>query len=321
MGLLRAEKEIPVKMVHFQSREARCEELWPVATRVCVFDGSAAKSRWVWILALLGIVLGMTSLALGQTTWEFDKCLNDCVRLCNMQPERLRWGCQENCGGQCADKNKNVPAPYGAIAVGSGGQGISGNRTSPAAAERDAIAGCSKYGSNCKVVYRYENTCAAIAEAKGTKHFEVATGGTEKEAEASATEACQQRWGTCRSALSACSLSGTSRTNKPNSPAPPRATSWGAIAYSASDMKAGWSQGKSDRGSAEKEAMNICSQRGKACALRIAFNKQCGALAADRGFTGWATSTEPQEAQQKAVEQCTKNGGTRCALHIFFCSL
>jgi hypothetical protein len=219
MGLLRAEKEIPVKMVHFQSREARCEELWPVATRVCVFDGSAAKSRWVWILALLGIVLGMTSLALGQTTWEFDKCLNDCVRLCNMQPERLRWGCQENCGGQCADKNKN-----------------------------------------------------------------------------------------------------TSRTNKPNPPAQPRAISWGAIAYSASDMKAGWSQGKSDRGSAEKEAMNTCSQRGKACVLRIAFNKQCGALAADRSFVGWATSTEARAAQQKAVEECTKNGGMKCALHVFFCS-
>jgi hypothetical protein len=209
-----------MKMLHFQSCEARCEDRRTVAKRVWVFDGSAAGSRCAWILVLLGIAFGMTSrLAHGQTTWEFDKCLNDCVRLCNMQPERLRWGCQENCGNQCADKNKN-----------------------------------------------------------------------------------------------------TSRTNKPNPPAPPRATSWGAIAYSASDMKAGWSQGKSDRGSAEKEAMNICSQRGKACALRIAFNKQCGALAADRSFVGWATSTEARAAQQKAIEDCTKNGGTRCALHVLFCS-
>jgi hypothetical protein len=66
--------------------------------------------------------------------------------------------------------------------------------------------------------------------------------------------------------------------------------------------------------------MNICSKRGKACALRIAFNKQCGALAADRSFVGCATSTEARAAQQKAVAECAKNGGTRCALHVLFCS-
>ena len=86
------------------------------------------------------------------------------------------------------------------------------------------------------------------------------------------------------------------RLNKPNPPAQPRATSWGAIAYSAADMGAGWSQGKSDRTSAEKAAMDTCSQRGKACALRIAFNKQCRALAADRDFTGSGVSMDQTEA-------------------------
>ena len=309
------------KMFRFQSCEARCEERRPGATSVWAFDGSAAGSRCGWILALLGIALGLTSQpARGQTTWQFDKCLNDCTNLCNMGPARLAWGCRENCGGQCAKYNQNVPAPYGAIAVGAGGQGISQNRTSWAAADRDAIAACSKYGSDCKVVYRFQDTCAAIAEAKGTKHFEVATGSTEKEAAAGATAACQQRWGTCRSALSTCSLTGTSGSNKPNPPAQPRATSWGAIAYSAPDMQAGWSQSKNDRSLAENEAMNACSQRGKACVLRTAFNRQCAGLAWDRSFVGWATSTEPREAQQKAVEECTKDGGTRCALHVFFCS-
>jgi hypothetical protein len=310
------------KMFRFQSCEARCEERRPGATSVWAFDGSAAGSRCGWILALLGIALGLTSQpARGQTTWQFDKCLNDCFNICNLGPDRFAFGCRETCSGKCARYNQDVPAPYGAIAVGAGGQGISQNRTSWAAANQDAIAACSKYGSDCKVVYRFQNTCAAIAEAKGTQHFEVATGSTEKEAAASATAVCQQHWGTCRSALSTCSLTGTSGSNKPNPPAQPRAISWGAIAYSAADMGAGWSQAKSDQASAEKEAMSTCSQRGKACVLRIAFNKQCGALAADRGFAGWATSTEPQEAQQKAVEQCTKNGGTRCALRIFFCSL
>jgi hypothetical protein len=310
-----------LEVFHLESGEAGREERRPVATCVWAFDGSAAGSRRGWILVLLGIALGLTSqLARGQTTWEFDKCLNDCMNICKLGPERLAWGCQENCGGQCAKYNRNVPAPYGAIAVGTGGQGISQNRTSSAAADRDAIAACSKYGSACKVVYRFQNTCAAIAEAKGTRNFEVATGNTEREAAASATAVCQQRWGACRGALSTCSLTGTSGSSKPNPPAPPRAISWGAIAYSAADMGAGWSQGKSDQASAEKEAMSACSQRGKACVLRIAFNKQCGALAADRGLAGWATSTEPLEAQQKAVEQCTKNGGTRCVLHISFCS-
>ncbi|MGO9093735.1 MAG: DUF4189 domain-containing protein [Bryobacteraceae bacterium] len=310
-----------MKMFHFQSRQAPGEERRPAATRVCAFDGSASGSRCGWILALLGIALGLTPrLALGQTTWQFDKCLNDCFRLCDLGPARLAFGCRENCGGQCAKYNQNVPAPYGAIAVGAGGQGISQNRASWAAADRDAIAACNKYGSDCKVVYRFQNTCAAIAEAKGTQHFEVATGSTEKEAAASATAVCQQHWGACRSALSTCSLTGTGGSNQPKPPAQPHAISWGAIAYSAADMGAGWSQGKSDRASAEKEAMDACSQRGKACALRTAFNKQCGALAADRSFVGWATSTEPRDAQQKAVEECAKNGGARCALHVFFCS-
>ena len=310
-----------LEMFHLRSGEARCEEQRPVATRVGTFDGRAARSRCRRILAVLGIALGLTSQpAIGQTTWQFDKCLNDCFNLCKLGPERLAFGCQENCGGQCAKYNRNVPAPYGAIAVGAGGQGISQNRASWAAADRDAVAACSKYGRDCKVVYRFQNTCAAIAEAKGTQHFEVATASTEKEAAASATAACQQHWGTCRSPLSTCSLTGTSGSNQPNPPAQPRAISWGAIAYSAADMGAGWSQGKSERATAEKEAMNVCSQRGKACVLRIAFNKQCGALAADRTFVGWATSTEPRDAQQKAVAACMKDGGARCALHIFFCS-
>jgi hypothetical protein len=86
-------------------------------------------------------------------------------------------------------------------------------------------------------------------------------------------------------------------------------------------MGAGWSQGKDDRASAEKEAMTACAQHGKACVLRTTFNKQCGALAADRDFTGWGTSADQREAQQKAIDDCKKSGGARCVLHISFCSM
>jgi hypothetical protein len=311
-----------MKMFHFQSGEARCEEQRPVATRVWAFDGSAAGSRCRWILALLGIALGVTSqLALGQTSDRFNQCLNNCFSVCDTGPANLAWGCREDCGRQCGNLNQNSPAPYGAIAFGTrGAEGISWNKGSGAAADQGAIATCSRYGSNCRVVYRFQNTCAALALAKGAQHFEAATGNTKEKAEANATAACQQRWGTCLSDLSACSLASTSGLNKPNPPAQPHATSWGAIAYSAPDMQAGWSYSKNDRSLAEKEAMTACSQRGRACVLRTVFNKQCAALASDRGFAGWATSTDPREAQQKAVEACTKNGGTRCTLHVFFCS-
>jgi hypothetical protein len=104
-------------------------------------------------------------------------------------------------------------------------------------------------------------------------------------------------------------------------PPPPKAISWGAIAYSSKDMGAGWAQGKADRASAEKEAMDACAKRGKSCVLRTAFNKQCGALAADHEITGWATSTDQREALQKAIDECKKAGGSMCVPHISFCSM
>jgi polygalacturonase len=54
--------------------------------------------------------------------------------------------------------------------------------------------------------------------------------------------------------------------------------------------------------------------------LRTAFNKGCGALAADRDITGCGTSTDAREANQKAIDDCRKAGGARCVLHISFCS-
>jgi hypothetical protein len=65
----------------------------------------------------------------------------------------------------------------------------------------------------------------------------------------------------------------------------------------------------------------VCQQRGKSCVLRGAFNKQCGALAADRNFEGVGTSTDARAAQAKAMDECRKAGGTRCVLHIMFCSM
>jgi hypothetical protein len=214
---------------------------------------------------------------------------------------------------------KGPPRPFGAIAFGADrrAEGIAWNKGTQQEADQIALATCSEHGNNCRVVFRFRDTCAALAVAAGAPRYEAATGNNAKIAEANAIDLCQQHWSKCLTNLSACSLSSE---NRPSPTPPPRAISWGAIAYSNRDMGAGWSQGKDSRASAEKEAMDRCSQRGKACTLRTAFNKQCGALAADRDFTGWGTSANPREAQQRAMAECQKAGGTKCALHIFFCS-
>lgn len=313
-----------VKTIHFQSGEIRCET--PPALGVRASDGSAAR-KLRWMLILLEIALGLAPQVMrGQPTDpKFSSCLNSCFNVCNSGPEMLQWGCREGCGRQCEEEAGPPPPPiYGAIAWGTrSAQGISWNQGTWAAADRMAIASCSRYGSDCKVVYRYQSTCAALAVAKGAQHFESATGDTEKKAEANATAACQKRWGTCVSDLSGCSFAKTAAPNQPNPPnrAPQaHATSWGAIAYSAPDMQAGWSSSKNDKALAEQEAMRVCSQRGRACALQTVFNKQCAALARDRTFVGLATSADPRETQRKAIDECVKGGGTRCVLQVFFCS-
>jgi hypothetical protein len=231
------------------------------------------------------------------------------------------WGCQESCGDKCQHANDVRPTPYGSIAFGTrGAQGISWNQGTWATADNLAIANCGRYGTDCKVVYHFQNACAALAVAKGG-HYEAGTGDTAKKAEANATAACQQHWGTCTTDISACSFAAATASKGSNPPPQPHATSWGAIAYSAPDMQSGWAISKNDQALAESEAMKMCTQRGKACAVKAVFNKQCGALARDRSFVGFGTAADQREAQQKALDACTKDGGARCVLYVSFCSL
>ena len=271
--------------------------------------------RWILVLSIAG-TFGLTpQVARGQRSC-YEGCQDSCR---DLSGHITSDQCVETCRRAYCEQKDNQPRPYGAIAFGAvnGAEGISWNKGTQAEADQAALATCGKRGNNCKIVHRFRDTCAALAVAAGAQHYEAAAGDSAKQAESNATALCQRNWGRCLSDLSACSLTGAAR---PSAPSPPRATSWGAIAYSTADMAAGSSQGKSDRASAQKEAMSICSQRGKACVLRIDFNKQCGALAADRDFAGWGASTDPREAQRKAIDDCAKAGGARCVLHVFFCS-
>jgi hypothetical protein len=229
---------------------------------------------------------------------------------CNVQPQL----CQIQCEGHANNR-------WGAIAYSRRDRiaGWSHGQSSRAAAERTALQYCTKQGgAGCRVEASFFNLCGAVA-ADG-EHVGWGTAGAKMGAEQRALAECAKAGGR-KCAVEAWVCASTETSPAPRSaPPPPRQTSWGAIAYSTRDMGAGWSRGKDDRASAEKEAMSLCSQRGKACVLRTAFNKQCGALAADRDFTGWAVSADQREAQQKAVAECARAGGARCALHIAFCS-
>jgi len=228
---------------------------------------------------------------------------------CNNKPELCNIECSTDSWGAIAYswKEKISGWSYG-----------KSNRTD---AVRMAMQACVKEGgSKCILQTSFNGICGSVAADGDLVAW--GTGGTRAGAQQRALAECAKTGGKkCAVQASVCSgPKSTSDSGPASPPPPPKAISWGAIAYSTADMGAGWSQGKSDRATAEKEAMNVCSQRGRACVLRAAFDKQCGALAADRGFTGWGTSADQREAQQKAIAGCQKAGGTTCVLHISFCS-
>jgi hypothetical protein len=224
----------------------------------------------------------------------------------------------ELCKIQCQGKSNSG---WGAIAYSKKDKvsGWSFEQVDKATAEKIAVQYCTRSGGvKCSVEASFNHACGAVA-ADG----DIVTWGTDAtklKAEQRSLAECSRAGGKkCAVEAWVCSAPNASAA-PPSAPRPPKNTSWGAIAYSSADMGAGWSQGKDDRASAEKEAMTACSQRGKACVLRTAFNKQCGSLAADRDFTGLGTSADQREAQQKAIDECRKAGGARCVLHISFCS-
>jgi hypothetical protein len=267
-------------------------------------------------------LLSLISLCRAQNT--MNGCIDGCWSSCSAQP--LGSTAKEACVTQCIRNScKASTNVWGAIAYSKPDKafGYSFEVADQATARKVAMENCGKHGTNCVVETIFSHACAALAAGGG--HIGSGTGRTREGAQKSALSQCAltgakgcavQTW-----VCSAPNSSANGGTAPPPPPPAPKAVAWGAIAYSAADMGAGWSQGKSDRASAEREALAICQQRGKSCVLRATFNKQCGALAADRNFEGSATSTNAREAQQKAMDECGKAGGARCVLHIMFCSM
>jgi hypothetical protein len=277
-------------------------------------------------LARVLILLSLISLSWRGRAQDINACIDHCfTATCSAEP--LGSSAKEGCISQCIEYTCRAALKvWGAIAYSKSDKafGYSFEQGEEAAARNIALANCRKHGTSCVVETVFSRACAALAA--GGDHIGWGTDHTREGAEKRAMSECTLTGAKgCAIQTWVCSAPNSSTNGgtapPPSAPPGPKAVAWGAIAYSAVDMGAGWSQGKSDRASAEREAMAICQQRGKSCVLRTAFNKQCAALAADGNFEGSGTSANVREAQQKAMDECRKAGGTRCALHVMFCSM
>jgi hypothetical protein len=256
------------------------------------------------------------------STADAGDCILDCLQAYQMVSGMTNAHKYELCQIRC--KGQYSAPTYGAIAYSAKDKlwGFTYEQGDKATAEKLALQNCVKQGGvKCQIEASFHNICGAIAAAGETVFW--GTAGTKYSAEQRAVAECTRLGGkSCEAQASVCSSPGANGgSDLAVTPRAPSAVSWGAIAYSKGDMGAGWSEGEGDRATAEKEALSICAQRGKACTVQTSFNKQCAAFAADRDITGWGTSADQREAQQKAVDECKRAGGARCVLHISFCSL
>lgn len=267
---------------------------------------------------LVSLTASLLILPLFASIASGSDCFTDCIIRYDCDTSHP-WG-GSSCYDLCTDACKEEAWAAIAYSWKDKTSGWSFAQYDEATAKRIARQACAKEGgANCIVQTSFYNACGAVAADGDLVAWGRET--TIGKARQRALMECAKIGGTkCVVQASVCSNKNAAASASPSTPPPPRAISWGAIAYSSRDMGAGWSHGKDDRASAEREAMNLCSQRGKGCVVQAAFNKACGALAADRSFAGWGTSPDPREANQKAIAACQKAGGANCVLHISFCS-
>jgi len=93
---------------------------------------------------------------------------------------------------------------------------------------------------------------------------------------------------------------------------------FGAIAYSSSTGRYGYSYNFADRGQAESEAVSNCGRSD--CRIKVWFKNACGALATgNRGASGWAWNTSKSDAVSRALRECS-NRGSGCQLTSWACT-
>jgi serine/threonine-protein kinase len=95
-------------------------------------------------------------------------------------------------------------------------------------------------------------------------------------------------------------------------------TKFGAIAYSKSTGKTGYSYGYNDIQSANQRATNGCGESD--CEVNAVFWNGCGALAKGRdGGTAWATAGSRSAAESRALRECN-SVDSDCKIICWACS-
>lgn len=144
-------------------------------------------------------LLALVGLAAGVGPARAD-CVSECEAATYCDSEM-------HSSGECARKLNDCyitscskpRVSYGAIAYDAetGAVGWSYDFDDAPAAERKALAGCGEHGGNCKVVYDFWNSCAALA-ATDDGRYSVGRADTQDDAKVDAMAACEQNGsGTC----------------------------------------------------------------------------------------------------------------------------
>jgi hypothetical protein len=95
---------------------------------------------------------------------------------------------------------------------------------------------------------------------------------------------------------------------------------WGAIAYSRTTGASGYSYGWSDEAKAKQVALANCTKNGAGCQLWATYENGCGAVAADGNIVTWGSASAKPTADQRALSECSKAGGRKCAIQVSQCS-
>jgi hypothetical protein len=160
------------------------------------------RNRWMILGPALGLALAGPA--------AFAPARADCVSSCSTYaPGVYDWELKkQTCITQCISKQGSRTA-YGALAYGarSTAWGFSYNQDSAAAAARVALDGCKPNGDDCKVVYDFSNTCAALAAVESKGVFATGYAPSRGRAEGAAMANCARQHGDgCEVEVSACSL-------------------------------------------------------------------------------------------------------------------
>jgi hypothetical protein len=142
---------------------------------------------------------GMVGLAAAMLLWLIQPASADCVSACQAA---TYCDSEMHASGECASKLNDCyisqcsKPSYGALAYDaqSGASGYSFDFDDQGSAEAKALEGCREDGSDCKVVYDFWNSCAALATASD-RRYAVGRADSQVAAQNQAVATCQQETG------------------------------------------------------------------------------------------------------------------------------